>query len=104
MLTLPDLATRAEQARRVLDHRYEGACPDGIDGWDQRDPECPACIALDAYIEAARRLADVIEYAETVAERTVLVTFDGTRHMDPRLVEVLRIARGETTNERENDA
>lgn len=24
-------------------HIYAGRCPDDLEGWDSRDPECPAC-------------------------------------------------------------
>ena len=41
------------QVDRLLDvalgrvkHTYNGLCPDGIEGWDTRDPECPACRVL----------------------------------------------------------
>jgi hypothetical protein len=34
-------------ARRLMLHMYNGLCPDSIEGWETRDPECPACTALD---------------------------------------------------------
>ncbi|WP_217181567.1 hypothetical protein [Streptomyces sp. AC495_CC817] len=35
-------------AQRLMDHRFAGMCPDSVDGWGRRDPECAACSALDA--------------------------------------------------------
>lgn len=37
-----------DHARGVLPHRYEGACPDSVEGPDARDPECPVCRAIDS--------------------------------------------------------
>lgn len=37
-----------DHARGVLPHRYEGACPDSVEGPDVRDPECPVCRAIDS--------------------------------------------------------
>lgn len=28
-------------------HLFAGACPDEVEGFDSRDPECPACIVLE---------------------------------------------------------
>lgn len=33
-------------------HLYQGLCPDGVEGFDARDPECPTCRALVALREA----------------------------------------------------
>ena len=33
-------------AVETIPHRYEGLCPDGVDGWHRRDPKCPACDVL----------------------------------------------------------
>lgn len=38
-------------ARTLMDHMYRGACPDEVNGWVARDPECPACRALDTLAE-----------------------------------------------------
>ena len=27
-------------------HTYAGLCPDDLEGWDSRDPACPACAVL----------------------------------------------------------
>jgi hypothetical protein len=32
-----------------LDHDYMGACPDEINGYDARDPECPACRHIERW-------------------------------------------------------
>lgn len=42
-----ELETPADEpiAKR-LTHTYMGDCPDDVNGWDSRDPECPACRAL----------------------------------------------------------
>ena len=47
-----------------IDHTGDGLCPDRIEGFDSRDPDCPACKIL---IEAAtehdameRRLLEVL--------------------------------------------
>lgn len=33
-------------ARGTLTHTYAGSCPDGLEGPDVRDPDCPVCQAL----------------------------------------------------------
>ena len=38
-------------AQQVMDHRFAGACPDAMNGWDARDPDCEACAALDTLAE-----------------------------------------------------
>ena len=48
----------------AVPHRYEGLCPDDVDGHDQRDPECPACRVL---MRAARR-TDVTEDLQTLCD------------------------------------
>jgi hypothetical protein len=39
-------------------HRYQGLCPDVVEGWDSRDPECPACQWLDRALIAESAIAD----------------------------------------------
>ena len=34
-------------------HLYNGACPDGVEGPDVRDPDCPACQVLLAAVATA---------------------------------------------------
>jgi hypothetical protein len=34
-----------------LDHDYLGACPDEINGYDARDPECRACRHIERWDE-----------------------------------------------------
>lgn len=34
-------------AQQVMDHRFTGACPDAVNGWESRDPDCGACRALN---------------------------------------------------------
>lgn len=29
-------------------HTYRGACPDALEGFTTRDPDCPACQAITA--------------------------------------------------------
>lgn len=41
-------------AQKVMDHRFAGLCPDALAGWESRDPDCPACIALDALAAPTR--------------------------------------------------
>jgi len=38
----------ADVATGRLDHLHDGLCPDVIEGFDVRDDECPACLALIA--------------------------------------------------------
>ncbi|MBG9886147.1 hypothetical protein ABE10_10725 [Bacillus toyonensis] len=38
-------------AQRLMDHRFGGLCPDALTGWESRDPDCLACVALDALVE-----------------------------------------------------
>lgn len=44
------LKQRLDKVREValgrVPHRYMGGCPDALDGWDLRDPECAACAIL----------------------------------------------------------
>ena len=35
-----------EPIAKRLTHTYMGDCPDDVNGWESRDPECPACRAL----------------------------------------------------------
>ena len=35
-----------EPIAKRLTHTYMGDCPDEVNGWESRDPECPACRAL----------------------------------------------------------
>ena len=35
-----------EPIAKRLTHMYMGDCPDEVNGWESRDPECPACRAL----------------------------------------------------------
>ena len=50
----PDFATSPteretpadEPIAKRLTHTYMGDCPDDVNGWESRDPECPACRAL----------------------------------------------------------
>lgn len=37
-------------------HRYQGLCPDHIDGSESRDPECEVCAAIDSHDEQQRLL------------------------------------------------
>ncbi len=39
-------------------HVFLGACPDDIEGWDSRDPECPACQVLSQPHPGAAMLAE----------------------------------------------
>ena len=44
-----------------ISHIYEGLCPDSIEGWDSRDPECEACRQLEAAREAADFLRQIAQ-------------------------------------------
>jgi hypothetical protein len=33
---------------REIPHLYQSGCPDEIDGFEKRDPDCPACHVLDS--------------------------------------------------------
>lgn len=46
--TVAAVSVLVDHARGVLMHRYEGACPDSVEGPDVRDPECPVCRAIDS--------------------------------------------------------
>jgi hypothetical protein len=35
-------------------HAYMGACPDAVNDWTARDPQCPACQAIATAEEALR--------------------------------------------------
>lgn len=37
-----------EVAVGKVQHLYRGTCPDAIEGFDSRDPHCPACRVLTA--------------------------------------------------------
>ena len=52
---------------------------------------------VDVLIDAARRLADVIEYAEPFADKQ-FAGFAAMWDAHPEMVGVVRIARGGTTN------
>lgn len=62
-------------AQKLMDHRFAGLCPDAVDGWDRRDPGCPACRALDALAEqgteewAVRLNADETSYVVCRSEQ-----------------------------------
>jgi len=43
-----------------LDHDYLGACPDEINGYDARDPECPACRHINRW-DQKREIENVEE-------------------------------------------
>jgi hypothetical protein len=36
-------------ATGIIRHDYAGACPDDVEGWGSRDPECAACRVLIQY-------------------------------------------------------
>lgn len=46
--TVAAVSVLVDHARGVLQHLYEGACPDSVEGPDARDPECPVCRAIDS--------------------------------------------------------
>jgi hypothetical protein len=64
----PEATTnRGDIARRVMDHRYAGLCPDAVEGWDRRDPDCSACSALDALgAEEPEWAEDFIQYGHVL--------------------------------------
>lgn len=39
-----------EPIAKRLTHTYMGDCPDEVNGWESRDPECPACRALEEMV------------------------------------------------------
>lgn len=45
-----EAATSAAELERVATgqvlHRHNGLCPDAVEGFNSRDPECPACQIL----------------------------------------------------------
>lgn len=45
-----------DHALGISSHRYEGLCPDHVDGPEQRDLECEVCAAIDSYDEQQRLL------------------------------------------------
>lgn len=66
----------------LLDHIFEGRCPDEIDGWDSRDPACAACWRLDEL----PRILDILR--DTATPRPC-----GVDHAIDRLADVLDPAR-----------
>ncbi len=53
------ISVLVDHARGVLPHRYEGACPDSVEGPDVRDPECPVCRAIDS-VSRLRTIGPVV--------------------------------------------
>ena len=51
-----DIKTLIAVATGEIDHTGKGLCPDRIEGFDSRDPGCPACKIL---IEAEGRVAEM---------------------------------------------
>lgn len=45
-------------ATRQVEHVNNGQCPDSVQGFDARDPDCPACGAIVAVETATRRVFD----------------------------------------------
>ena len=44
-----------------IKHAGNGLCPDPIEGFDSRDPDCPACkILIEAAAELERRMRQLI--------------------------------------------
>lgn len=42
-ITPADLAILVKVARGEVQHDYAGRCPDPVEGYESRDPECPIC-------------------------------------------------------------
>lgn len=37
-------------SEKLVVHRYDGLCPDEVEGWDARDPLCETCQLLDRLV------------------------------------------------------
>ena len=77
-----------------IDHAGNGLCPDHIEGFDSRDPGCPACKIL---IEAEGRVAEMeAERAQAEGYVTALryIAWEAAGYMD--CVHAAKQAIGET--------
>ena len=53
-------------------HVYAGLCPDDVEGWESRDPECPACVLLDGALSGQ----PVAQEGEGWTVRTLVKAFN----------------------------
>lgn len=51
MSTSDDVHKLRERLGRAFDHAYIELCPDAVNGFDSRDPECPACQQLERLLD-----------------------------------------------------
>lgn len=84
---MPTPVNSAEQvliayAENRISHLNRGICPDGISGFDQRDPECPVCQALSAAPKPGAGWGPV---AEAPKDGTVVLLWLRSPWSEPRI-------------------
>ena len=57
-----------EPIAKRLTHTYMGDCPDDVNGWESRDPECPACRALEEMVPDDRRGGEQVSITDEQAD------------------------------------
>lgn len=62
------IVTLQRVATGEVRHDYAGACPDAINGYAMRDPDCPACQMIDANTHPTAHPIDAMATAAGIAK------------------------------------